>query len=592
MNDEIIQQIRSKADIVEIIRSYIPVTKKGKSFVAVCPFHDDHDPSMSISSDKQIYKCFVCGAGGNVFTFVKDFEKISFMESVQRVAGHIHFEIEDQWIKPKEVVDPKIQAYRSMLTDYIRFTRYSLASETGTSAKDYLSKRGLPESVLDAFEIGYNPSNNAASTFLFAKGYTTEQGSSTNVMRINEYGTKDVFENRIVFPIHDANGNPIGFTARTMDPNEPSKYINTAETPLFIKGKTLYNYHRALRSIKLKGFVLVVEGVMDAIAYHQAGFENVVASLGTAFTKDQIRLLQNASSNVVLSFDADEAGQNATLKVGRLLLEHRLNVSVVVNTLGKDPDEILRSHSKEVLSTMVDKRVGFTEFLFENSLKRLDLQNYTQKKEFARLMMGELPRLKDAFDQAHFLERLQNTTGFTLDQLNLLVPSSPIAPKTARLDRPSLSKKNEIDGWAEKEILGQMLVSQQAMQIFRKELGYFMNPLYQKAALLIMNYYRKHDQIVIADFINDIEEESLVQLITHIVESEIYYNSYSQMALWDALSQVKINTIDARIAQFKQEHKDKLELESDPETMRQYETLLKERRELKKRNEDHNGERS
>lgn len=592
MNDDIIQQIRSKADIVEIIRSYIPVTKKGKSFVAVCPFHDDHDPSMSISSDKQIYKCFVCGAGGNVFTFVKDFEKISFLESVQRVAGHIHFDLGDQWVKPKEVVDPKIQAYHSILTEYIRFTRYSLASELGHNARLYLTQRGLPASIIETFEIGYNPLNQAASTFLLAKGFTSEQGSTTNVMRVNEYGLKDVFENRIIFPIHDSNGNPIGFTARTMDPNEPSKYINTAETPLFVKGKILYNYHRALRAIKLKGFVLVVEGVMDALAYHQAGFDNVVASLGTAFTKDQIRLLQNASTTIALSFDGDEAGQNATLKVGRLLLEHRLNVTVVVNRLGKDPDEILRTQSKEILVNLVDKRISFSEFLFETSLNRLDLENYTQKKEFARLMMMEVPRLKDAFDQAHFMERLQNVTGFTADQCRLLVPETPGVPRTQKLDRPATFKKNEIEGWAEKEVLGQMMVSQQAMQLFRKELGYFVDPLYQKAALLIMSYYRKHESIVIADFINEIEDPSLVQLITHIVESEIYYNSYSQMALWDALSQVKINTIDARIAQFKQEHRDKLELESDPETMRQYEMLLKERRELRKRKEDQNGERS
>lgn len=585
MNEALINEIRSKADIVDIIRNYIPITKKGKSHVAVCPFHDDHDPSMSISSDKQIYKCFVCGAGGNVFNFVKEFEKISFVEAVQRVANHIHYPLDESFLPKPSVVDPKTQGYLDTLEAYVRYAHYTLASEEGGLAKAYLSKRGLTQSVIDTFDIGYNPKDQKAAKFMEAKGFTLEQCTQTNLVRVNEYGTKDVFEDRIVFPIHDANGHPIAFTARTMNPAENSKYINSSETPLYTKGKVLYNYHRALRIAKQKGFLIVVEGVMDAIAYHQAGFENVVASLGTACTKEQIRLMQNATPLIVLSYDGDEAGQQATLKIGRLLQEHRLKVEVVLNTLGKDPDEILRSYSKEMLAEMVHKRISFTEFMFDHSLKRLDMTNYSQKKEFARMMSLEAQQLKDAFDQAHLMERIQEVTGFAKDQIDLLNPQTASIPKTPVIRLVS-TKKYEIEGWAEKEILGQMLVSQQAMQIFRKELGYFVDPLYQKAALMIMNHYRKHESLNLADFLSEVQENRLQELITQIVESDIYYNNYSQIALWDAIRQVKINAIDVQIAQFKQEHKEQLELEHDAKTIELYQALLKKRRDVKNGNEE------
>jgi len=587
MNEEIIQEIRSKADIVEVIQRYLPLTKKGKNYAAVCPFHDDHDPSMSISVDKQIYKCFVCGAGGNVFNFVKDFEKISFSEAVIRVAHSINYSIDDSFLPKKVIIDPKIQSYYDVLNEYIRYTHYVLAGEEGTQALSYLKQRGLENELIDRFEIGFNPMDDKASKFLQAKGYTAEVCTKTNITRLNEYGMKDVFEQRIVFPIHDSEGHPVGFTARTLNPKEPSKYINTTETPIYVKGKVLYNYHRAIKSIKQQKAVLLVEGVMDAIAYAKVGLDHVVASLGTACTKDQIRLLQNAAPVVILSYDGDEAGQAATIKVGHLLIQHRLKVEVIQNTSGLDPDEIIQQLSKEALLDMVKRRISFPEFFFEYGLKRLDVENYSQKKEFAKLMMTEIQSLTDAFDRNHLLERLIQVTHFSQEQLTLLVPHevSVSAPRFVE----KRHQKNELQGWAEKEICGQMMVSQQAMHEFRKELGYFVDPLFQKLALSIMNYYRSHDSIVIADFLNEIDDKSVQELITQIVESDIYYNNYSQNALMDALNQVKIVAIDTQIAQFKQEHKDQLEYQQDPEALKSLQSLLNVRRDLKKRKEDSDG---
>lgn len=587
MKEATINEIRSKADIVEILQRYLPLTKKGKSYVALCPFHDDHDPSMSISVDKQIYKCFVCGAGGNVFNFVRDFEKITFTEAVVRVAQTIGYPLDELNLPAKAQIDPKIQGYYDTLSEYIRYAHYVLASQEGNEARHYLSKRGLGDSVVDKFEIGYNPPEDKASRYLSAKGYTSEQCVKTNLSRVNEYGTKDVFERRIIFPIHDATGNPVGFTARAMNPNEGAKYINTTETPIYVKGNLLYNYHRALKAAKTAHSLILVEGVMDAIAFDQSGLENVVATLGTACTKEQIRLIQNAAQTVVLSYDGDEAGQAATIKVGHLLVQHRLKVEVLQNNTGLDPDEIIREQSKEALVNLYKRRISYIEFFLDYSLKRLDITNYSQKKEFARIMMQESEAIKDPFDKEMLLQRIMQVTQFTKDQLGLLIDRKPVPTPSLQTPTRLMPKNtNGLSGWAEKEILGQMLYSAQAMHEFRKDLGFFTDDLYQRTALTIINYYRTHDRIEIADFLNEIGDDPMRQLITQIVESDIYYKNYSQIALQDAIRQVKINTIDAQIEQFKATHRDHLELDADPNAYQELLKLQKLRRELKNRKED------
>ncbi len=591
MNEDILNEIRSKTDIVETIRSYIPVIKKGKSFAAVCPFHDDHNPSMSISPDKQIYKCFVCGAGGNVFSFVRDFEKITFNEAVERLAIQAGIQLDSSFSQNKVQIDPIRQGYYDTLDEYLRFVKYNLASTEGNEARAYLEKRGLNQEQIQKFEIGYNPADHKANDFLEAKGYDIEKRTQSNLVRVNEFGVKDVFENRITFPIHSASGQVLGFSARTLDPSHPSKYINTAETDIYQKGKLLYNLHRAKQAIKSQQFIILVEGVMDVIAYDKAGFENVVASLGTALTIDQIRLLKNNSLNIYLSYDSDNAGQMATQKIGRLLSEQGFKVFVCQNNLAKDIDETLQKHGLKAVQNIVEAKKSFVEYLFDSSMNRLDLENYSQKKEFARLMMLELISIKDAFDQSHMKNRIMDVTGFTEDQLDLLVPQTQ-KPKTKIRRSENLRKvlkQNELSDWAEKEILGQMLVSQNAMQVFRKELGYFVDDLYQKCALKIMHYYRHHDSIVVADFINTLDSSAAIECITQIVESDIYYNSYSEKALMDAIIQVKINTIDIQIDQFKQEHKEALVLDSNPDLMIQYQSLIKQRRDYLKKKGESNG---
>lgn len=584
MNESLIQDIRSKADIVEVVQHYLPLIKKGKNYVAVCPFHDDHDPSMSISQDKQIFKCFVCGAGGNVFNFVKDYEKIQFNDAVIKVANYIGYTLDEKYVINQTKIDPKQQALFNVLNEYVKYTRYILNTEDAIDAKKYLMNRGLDENTIQKFEIGYNLNNDQSTKFLLAKGFDLESCVKTNITRINEFGSKDVFNQRIVFPIHNPQGQVVAFTARTMNPNESSKYINSTETPLYIKGNLLYNYHRAIKNIKQTKEIIIVEGVMDVIALDRVNIENVVATLGTACTKEQITLIQNASNNVVLCYDSDSAGQTATLKLARLLLAHKLNVSIVQNNTGLDLDEIIEQKSKDALIKIMSQRTSYLDFFFNYSLTRLDLENYNQKKEFAKIVLSELDKLKDKFDRELMLDKLSQSTQFSRDQL-LLLQDKPTQVIQSTTIKP---KKSDIKKWAEKEIIGQMLFSAQAVFDFRQELGYFVNELYQKVALTIINYYRNHDELIIADFITTLVDKDMIELVTQIVDSDIYFRNYSKEALQDAIIEVKINTLDIQIAEFTTKYRDDLSLNPNSNLWVEYQELKQMRKELIQKKGVHN----
>lgn len=582
LNEEEINSVRSKADISEIIGHYLPLVKKGKSYSAVCPFHDDHDPSLSISQDKQIYKCFVCGAGGNVFTFVRDYEHISFREAVVKVAQWTGIELSSDFHQDSEIkMDPKIRRLYDVLRDTVQFTHYALNSSAGVDAKLYLTNRGITDAIIDKFEIGYNQDSDEVTKFMQAKGYTVEELVKANVTRINEYGEKDVFASRITFPIHDPQGKPVGFSARTLIKEVTSKYINTNESPIYTKGKLLYNYHRAKVPARAEKEVFLVEGVTDVLAFDKAGIYNVLATLGTACTKEQIRLIQQASEHVVLCYDGDAAGQNATYKIGQLLNQNRLKIEVVRNDTGMDPDEICQKQSPESLVKISKQRYSWIDFVIDYNLRRIDLENYTQKKEFAKQMMEEISAAGDAFDQETLYQRIQNITQFTPQQLQLLKGNRRTEVKEPTTVRISASPRINRRKWAEYEILGQMLNSLQAAVHFRDKLGFLPDNLSNKCALTILDYYRHHDEITLADFINSVEDESLLQLITELSQKEIYYKDYNPTALSDAMAQVKLQLIDEQILKVKADCKVSTDVEDRKIMAAELDRLREEKNRIK-----------
>ena len=399
LSEEEIAAVRNRADIAEVIGHYLPLVKKGRSVTCVCPFHDDHNPSLSISQEKQIYKCFVCGAGGNVFTFVQNYENISFPEAVARVAELTGTPLSFDPAALKTPADPRKAALYKVLQETIRYTHYQLSAQAGIPVRKYLQERGIDEAVIEKFEIGWNGPGDELLRFLKAKGYSEQDMVAGNVVRLSESGLHDVFASRITFPIHDSLGNPIGFTARSMDPQATSKYINTTETPIYVKGRTLFNYHRAKPAARRENRILLCEGVTDVLAMDRAGIENAVATLGTACTREQLRLLRQCSTHLTFCYDGDQAGRNATYKAGQLALEAGFEVGVVVNATGLDPDEIVRQQGPQQLQQMCRKEQMWMEFVLDYLSSRYDLENYSEKKEFARLAAEQIRKLSDDFDR-------------------------------------------------------------------------------------------------------------------------------------------------------------------------------------------------
>jgi DNA primase len=306
----------------------------------------------------------------------------------------------------------------------------------------------------------------------------------------------------------------------------------------------------------------------------------VVATLGTACTSQQIRLIQQASTRVLLCYDGDNAGQTAAYKIGKLLSTFKLNVEVVLNTTGMDPDDIARSKGPSALKTLIETKTAYSDFVFMYLKSRFDLSNYTQKKEFARVLLGEIESLGDAFDQSTLLQRLSDATGFTTEQLGLLREKKPIVITESPRPLPNVATPKTIKTWAEYEILGMMLRSLRAAVEYKDHLGFLNDPLHDQCALLILDYYRKNDKIEVADLINRIEDPKQVELITDLSENEVYYKDYREKALQDAMIRVKINRLDITIDQIKDQITHEISHTENQRLLTQLTQLQKERRAL------------
>ena len=345
--EEIIEEVRSRNDIVDLISTYVPLKKKGSSYFGLCPFHNEKSPSFSVSRDKQMYYCFGCGAGGNVFTFLMEYENFSFPEALKYLAERAGMELPEEELneEAKRAMDEKARL-REMNKLSANYFYYLLHSKRGQKGLAYLKDRGITDATIKHFGLGYaDIYNDDLYRFLKSKGYSDEDLKDSALVTIDERrGGSDKFWNRVMFPIMDVNNRVIGFGGRVMGDGSP-KYLNSKETKLFDKSRNLYGLNFARSSRKKE--IILCEGYMDVISMHQAGFTNAVAALGTAFTSGHGTLLKRYTENVILSFDSDEAGQRAILRAIPILKEAGLMVRVLDLTPYKDPDEFIKSKGND-----------------------------------------------------------------------------------------------------------------------------------------------------------------------------------------------------------------------------------------------------
>ena len=513
-----VNKIRSNADIVRVVSSYLPLQQKGRNYVAVCPFHNDSNPSLTVSQEKQIYKCFSCNASGNVFTFVQEYEKIGFLEAVRKVCELTNQRVEgfEKVIKKNEVPKEK-QVLYNLLNDLGNFYSYNLKNSSNKEAYEYIKNRGLEDKYLDEYRVGYAPYESEKTIkFLKAKGYSNDDILNSGV-GIEANGTiYDRYNGRLVFPLFDTYNRIIGFSARKLPSSkDEAKYVNTTETPLFHKSNVLYNYYQAEKISRKIGFCYVLEGFMDVLALVRSGIPNAIAIMGTALTNEHIEMLKKLNCEIRLCFDNDRAGQEATLKNLALLKRTQLKVRVV-NALNqnKDPDEILKTQGEEELKKFLNNLISPCEFNINFYSKFYNLNNYEDQKVFLEKSLRSIIDYKvDNFDAYYLLDKIQSKTLFNKSfieneyerlKLNFNNRNNAVQNVTIKQQKRIIDKYEE----AEKRLIIYMLNDNKIIDKYNMKLGKIRNDAYRKIVACIVRYYANYDKVSYADIFND---PSLVQ---------------------------------------------------------------------------------
>jgi len=434
---QITDEIKSRLDIVDVIQEYLQLKQAGSNWQALCPFHNEKTPSFMVSRDKQIWHCFGCGEGGDIFGFIMRIEGVEFPEALRILANKAGVKLVRQ--------DPALINQKTRLQDICEeaakfYHRILLESEEGKAGLDYLKNRGIKEETMENFLLGYAPSVerigwDALNRFLVQRGYSEneiflaglsvkkEKGISPSPRQARDEllragpstelrtGFYDRFRGRIIFPIQDIHGAIVGFTARVLpqfDDGKMGKYINTPQTMIYNKSQILYGLDKAKLEIKKQDLAVLVEGNMDVITSHQAGVTNVVASSGTALTLEQVKLLKRYSNNLAIAFDADPAGDRASERGIDIALREGMNIKVVLVPYGKDPDECIRNNPKDWQEAISNAR-SIMEYYFEKTLKAVDLSKVDDKKKAAKILLGIIAKIPDGVEQTYWLQKLSET---------------------------------------------------------------------------------------------------------------------------------------------------------------------------------------
>ncbi|MEA2029353.1 MAG: DNA primase, partial [Campylobacterota bacterium] len=367
-----IEALKARLDIVDVVGSYLELKKSGGNFKAPCPFHNEKSPSFVVSPQKQIYHCFGCGVGGDSIKFVMEYEKLNYPEALEKLADSYNFTLDytnSRDNKPRSAVIEKLNEW------------YSTLLSQNSVAHSYLINRGVNENSIKRFEIGYAPDSNATLNFIRSQHYTMSEAVDMGVVGYDSSNNNTYarFIKRITFPIYFANGTIVGFGGRTITDHQ-AKYINTPETSYFNKSRLLYAYHLAKQAIYKKSEIIITEGYLDVIMLHQAGFENAVATLGTALTQDHIPLLKKGSPKVVMAYDGDKAGRSAALKASKLLSAAGFIGGVVIFEENLDPADMVKEGRVDEIAAMFSSPIPFIEFVLSEILSSFNLSDPKEKE--------------------------------------------------------------------------------------------------------------------------------------------------------------------------------------------------------------------
>lgn len=585
--EELIEKIRTESDIVDVISEYIQLTKRGRNWFGLCPFHNENTPSFSVSEDKQIFHCFGCGAGGNVITFVMDIENVSFPEAVSKLGERIGIHIDIQ----NQSMDNRIHRYskkeENMLNAHQFVAEYYhhllLNTEDGEKALNYLFKRGFTREDIESNGIGYAlPNWDSVAVLLQRKGFSPDEmvESGLIIQRENDHTYFDRFRDRIMFPIRNEFGKVIGFSGRILEPKESeAKYLNSPESPIFRKSEVLFNLDKARASIRKKRQAILMEGFMDVLAANKAGIDNAVATMGTSLTKEHITRLKRLVRNVVICYDGDHAGWEAAKRASELLYNEQMEVEVVVLPDKLDPDEYIRKFGPESFVQMIERPHAYMSFMMMYARRNKNFQFENDVLQYIQEVLEQLVGRTSPVERDLYIKELAKETKVSEEAIyaqfrkldaDFAKNYKRAEQKNTIINGPIQPKNLNATERAERLLLSHMLFDMEVVNnILRSEEPQpFVHDEYIAAFVRLIGFYEEYGTSDYQRFLEMLDDPELRRIVMEaaLIERD---PEFKEAEIQDSLKQLKKHRLkleieklmhDSQEAERMHEHKKALEL--------------------------------
>ena len=568
IDSETVNKIRKSNDIVDVISSYIDLVPKGKNYFGVCPFHDDHSPSMSVSREKQIYRCFTCGASGNVLTFVMNYENIGFVDALKKLGDKVGIHLD---IKSNQK-SSKYSEFYDIYKLSTNFYKNNLNSPLGEKAREYLKSRKITEDMIKTFDIGL--SLNDSLSKMLVKKYDSKK--LIDIGLSHEFNGKivDLFLNRIMFPIKDLYGNVVAYSGRKFDDSDAPKYINTKETIIFKKGNILYNYFSALEEIRRKKEIIICEGFMEVIRLYSIGIKNVVALMGTSFTNDQLEVIKKLNVNVVLNLDNDDPGKLAAFQIGETLSKNGINSSVIVFDRYKDTDELIMNDGAEAFLKAYNNRANFIDYKLHYLKSNKNLTDSVELAKYINEAILSINELDDDILKEIKAKELSSEFDISLETIKSKLTNKTLKPKESVKTKKAISndkyRKSEI------RIIYLMLNNKEVIKKYEKNLGFLPNEDMKKLANEIVYFKQTNYGWDYADFITYVMNKPWLKESLDIVLNTEQTEEYSKEELEDYFTTIKKFEVEKQIKRLTQMMKETLDIEEKIKIAKRIENIKKD----------------
>jgi DNA primase len=551
--DNILDDILSRINIVEIVSSYIPLKRAGRNFKANCPFHHEKTPSFMVSPDRQIYHCFGCGAGGNAFGFLMQYERMEFPEAVETLAKKAGVEIPQ--------LNNEDQKSAGLLTQLYKVNEFAVGffSQNLTSiVKDYLAKRGITEDSVKLFKIGYAPDRwDGLINFLRTKSINLSIIDKAGLILNKESGGYyDRFRNRLIFPIFDIKDRPLGFGARVLDNSLP-KYINSPETPVYTKGRNLYGLNFSKEAIRDSDEAVIVEGYLDFIIPFQAGVRNIVASLGTALTFDQARLLKRYTTNVVMVYDGDAAGELANLRSLDIFVEEGISVKVAPLPPGHDPDSLVRKFGAQRLKDLIISAQDLFDYKFNVLKNKFPLATSEAKAKIAQELLSTITKIKDAILKADYVKKLAERLDIDEQHIWLELKKCERG-NTAFKDSLGQGSHRDSVSPTEKLLVKLMLEEDEFIRHIRQHLepADFQDECVSRIVSIMYDLIEQGKKVEVSSLMNHLEKDELSRLVCEAHFSPELSFEDKERVVTDCIKRLKVQKLHSRKQKLHKQIKD------------------------------------